>query len=1570
MAITLGVLPVVSGQTNVVAASVLLNSDSALANPLATLVQPLYFNQIYQTLNISPSQYQISQLTLNNVLNPFASSFSYQFAIRFTLNGTPVTTAQFVGPVGPQGNPGTAGHAGPIGPAGPPGPPGGTGMNVEQGGVGVVGNPFNTLNFTGVITASGSTNGVATINVASAAGPTGATGATGPAGHTGATGATGPAGAGGINVESGGTAIANNPHTTLNFTGSAVSAVDSGGGVATVSVTAPSGVGPVYPRGLANAGPASSFSPGTNVPVGTIFTAQAAGVANLVYDSTTFTRGASGYETTFGPFVWGVRAGGNDRFVISTGRSPSGSPPFPADVFRYDTLTGILDVIEVNDVGPEANLAGASPCQGNVVVDASGNAWTIEQTSNTLVKIQSEPPKVSNTLLIPNSAKNLLAYDSVNNAIVLLGIMTTGRMFGPPVPVLLATFNISTSTFSADVSITGTSYETLYQSLFYTPVSGALHGGYIFVGGSTPGGPSNTFDVFMLDPVTLATVASQTGLSGSHEYCPTGFTYLASSNKLFVSIGTNINRFTVGVGTLTWDTSFSPIESPFSVLAGMTTTTTVVPFQFPADIYYDGTTNLVWIADQEVQTLVGYNANTKTIAFSVDLSGLGWGEGANRVIGDGTNVYILSSFNSPIFAAVSQTTGAIVGYGQVSDSFAEDMVIGGTDQIFVVSSNGGGYNNNIELFSITAMLGASFISPATPTTTTPVTQSYSCITYDSTGPFVYAGTSGQTPSELINQLVPSTLIINNTLTYSASDFNIFQRLTVADGSIWASTNDNSIVRVNTATFPGGLPVDISLSGESFIESFGLSYDPIGNTILVGDYDNGAIYRVAASSNTQVSLLVPSPLTFESNAAIITYNATTPSIWAVAAFPSPLGSGPGYVGLFTTTIGSESQTATISAISLGSSLLWVTDIYEDAVYSVASPASTHSPVNSYYPSSPENGDVNSIVSLGSSFVVASDTLDELYTMSLSGSFTSTIDIAGSLTAVTPGAGGQVLTYQGPGLIPAWENAASPVPSPTVAGQVLTAIGSSPTATWATQSRDNGFSERQRRRNWLAQGAHPSGPINTVSLPTALSDQTYAPAGVATASIGTYVFVVGQTIAGSGALYGVDTLTGLAVSTGALYIFGDSPTTLIGYRGTAGNSAQDFIIAICPNTGSVTMLELSGTSPALSASLLWQTVLPGAVSGDNPSYAAVVAPSGYTGTGPTIIVTYYNASTPQLVVISGNGSPGTSVSFNGGSGIIGKPVFDNATGIAWVPDANSSPATIIGYQVTPSSETINSTPVASFTASPLSPSSGNTIYDTIFDGRYLWVLGEQGTDVSLVSYDLATATTGTPVPGPSSLTFLPISGFGSPPTSAFYPNLAFDGQLIYIQSNVTTGGVPSYPNLFAFDPDTGYLTYEYASASGTSGRSIVVLDSTAIAVPLFNGTTVTSIAIFGPTYENRNLNSLTLQQPLHNTTAIGRSLPVTSGPASPSIGQMTFVDLTGGIVVVDAPSLLQDGTWGVKDWKYRANPLGPYISISNPSSIIDDPNNPGTYTTNPIQITTMGQSVIWMCPDGLTWTVIKS
>lgn len=100
---------------------------------------------------------------------------------------------------------------------------------------------------------------------------------------------------------------------------------------------------------------------------------------------------------------------------------------------------------------------------------------------------------------------------------------------------------------------------------------------------------------------------------------------------------------------------------------------------------------------------------------------------------------------------------------------------------------------------------------------------------------------------------------------------------------------------------------------------------------------------------------------------------------------------------------------------------------------------------------------------------------------------------------------------------------------------------------------------------------------------------------------------------------------------------------------------------------------------------------------------------------------------------------------------------------------------------------------------------------------------------------------------------------------------------------------------------------------------------------------------------------------------RATQTASGPVTADADAMVFVDLTGGTVPVTPPGLAAGVTWGVKDWKGAASSTHT-ITIANASGVIEDPNNPGVYNTNPIVIETPSMSAVWWSPDGVTYTLI--
>jgi phage-related tail fiber protein len=99
----------------------------------------------------------------------------------------------------------------------------------------------NTSNATDTLSIGAVFNVIRSSGATGATGPTGLTGLTGPAGPTGLTGPTGvpgPSGAGSsINIQNEGAIIPTGPFTQLNFIGQNVNAVDSGSGIAAVTIS-------------------------------------------------------------------------------------------------------------------------------------------------------------------------------------------------------------------------------------------------------------------------------------------------------------------------------------------------------------------------------------------------------------------------------------------------------------------------------------------------------------------------------------------------------------------------------------------------------------------------------------------------------------------------------------------------------------------------------------------------------------------------------------------------------------------------------------------------------------------------------------------------------------------------------------------------------------------------------------------------------------------------------------------------------------------------------------------------------------------------------------------------------------------------------------------------------------------------------------------------------------------------------------------------------------------------------------------------------------------------------------
>ena len=322
------------------------------------------------------------------------------------------------------------------------------------------------------------------------------------------------------------------------------------------------------PRTLSNTGPGAAYLTlgRAAVPVGAVYAAEAASATDLVFDPSTYTVGVSPDEITIGPFVWGVY-------------QDDGS------LFRFDVIRSVFDVIPLNGVSPSA-FVSSGPSMGGVAVDADGNGWAIETTSNTLVKINGEQPYIAATFPIPNSPKNLLAYDPVHDAIILLN--ANGADGTQP----LARFDIAAKTFSADVLV-GTSGEQVGAAIF-------VAGGFVFVGSGVIGGGGNVSHVYKVDPVSLATVSSAS-ITPTDQGTPLAYAYLPNGGtpKLFVTLSENDQLFRINVTSMTVDVSYTQGGAAFLGLA-------INPLD-----------NTLWVTDEDAAPSVIYQLSSITSSITL-----------------------------------------------------------------------------------------------------------------------------------------------------------------------------------------------------------------------------------------------------------------------------------------------------------------------------------------------------------------------------------------------------------------------------------------------------------------------------------------------------------------------------------------------------------------------------------------------------------------------------------------------------------------------------------------------------------------------------------------------------------------------------------------------------------------------------------------------------------------------------------------------------------------------------------------------------------------------------------------
>lgn len=173
-------------------------TDEGVDNPALVLARPSVYNQLVQSLGLSPANYELGALSLLDVrAEGFRQSFTFYITLlrkglnvdlrqvnsSILLTGGASGTILIPGPIGPTGLPGPTGPTGPAGPTGPVGPQGVTGILGPQGPTGQVG-PTGPQGIQGFPGPQGS------VGPQGLQGPQGVTGVPGPVTHASTTGRT------------------------------------------------------------------------------------------------------------------------------------------------------------------------------------------------------------------------------------------------------------------------------------------------------------------------------------------------------------------------------------------------------------------------------------------------------------------------------------------------------------------------------------------------------------------------------------------------------------------------------------------------------------------------------------------------------------------------------------------------------------------------------------------------------------------------------------------------------------------------------------------------------------------------------------------------------------------------------------------------------------------------------------------------------------------------------------------------------------------------------------------------------------------------------------------------------------------------------------------------------------------------------------------------------------------------------------------------------------------------------------------------------------------------------------
>jgi hypothetical protein len=443
-----------------------------------------------------------------------------------------------------------------------------------------------------------------------------------------------------------------------------------------------------------------------------------------------------------------------------------------------------------------------------------------------------------------------------------------------------------------------------------------------------------------------SSVSTITGQDTQDQFGDSG----ASSWTLAASIASGPDRFkvlfTTGSTTANTQVAVDVFVTQNVTPAGYTQTL----FKDISDLYYNPSTDLVWVADLEQTSAVipVIHATARTTAAVVNVpSGAGWGTGGNNGAGgfaaDATYVYACpsGSFSNTI-VVINQSTFTVVGYlnptwGSISYYTANQpnrmVAVGGF--LYVVAQSTISGRANVLKFNIASAV-SSFPTPVTPTAantdshlwqgTTSAAFNARSITYNSTSGNLWVGSTNNLGGPVTD--TEALFEINTSLTtVSATEYNSANRnpstywLTYAFSHVLWSVGGNTAsphITFNSSTaqiFADGSPfVTLPTSPSPYtsnMQAYNTVYDGVDSTILVATPNAPIGFgspEIVSRYNSSATLVSTIDTGATGTVTAITATTTTGGIW-LGLFDQT--GNIAHIAVYSHTIGSETQIANIT-----------------------------------------------------------------------------------------------------------------------------------------------------------------------------------------------------------------------------------------------------------------------------------------------------------------------------------------------------------------------------------------------------------------------------------------------------------------------------------------------------------------------------------------------------------------------------------------------------------------------------------------------------------------------------------